>query len=182
MTLFLLSQPGGVLSMNSLLGSYHCILIRFNSGLWLGYFRHFLLVFFSLTQKLGCCFVGIIVLLYNSSVFEVACWLQDILQDFLLQSRIHHGFSHPGAETATQPQTVKLLPLCLMKDVIFWNAVRFIQGITLFITIIDFRVYSSEPLGFTTWLFSTYKAPLPFFLSVSKSQVQSASIWIRGHC
>ncbi len=106
---------GGFSSMNRLLRSCHSISIGFRSGLWLDTPKSSF-CFSSAIQRWICVCVWIIVLLQNPSSLQLEVtnrWPDIVLQDFLVDSRIHGSIYHSKSSrswAAKQPQTIMLPP------------------------------------------------------------------------
>ncbi len=77
------------------LRSCHSISIRFKSGLWLGHSKTLLFAFLEPFRGGLAGVFGIIVLLNNPSALELSNWWPDILlQDFLIECRIHGSINY----------------------------------------------------------------------------------------
>ncbi len=121
----------GFRAWTAFLRSCHSISIGFRSGLWLGHSKVFILFFLSHSEvDLLVCF-WIIVLLQNPSSLQLEVtnrWPDIVLQDFLVDSRIHGSIYHSKSSRSWSSKTapdhhyhhhILLLVWCSF----FWNAV-----------------------------------------------------------
>ncbi len=122
----------GFRAWTAFLRSCHSISIGFRSGLWLGHSKVFILFFFS-HSEVDLLVFWIIVLLQNPSSLQLGVtnrWPDIVLQDFLVDSRIHGSIYHSkssrswSSKTAPDHHTTTTIFYCWY-DVLFLKCCYF---------------------------------------------------------
>ncbi len=124
----------GFRAWTAFLRSCHSISIGFRSGLWLGHSKVFILFFY---QPFRGWFAGvfwIIVLLQNPSSLQLEVtnrWPDIVLQDFLVDSRIHGSIYHSkssrswSSKTAPDHHTTTIIFYCWYENLFLKCCVTF---------------------------------------------------------